>query len=276
MRVRFLGALALTLALAPALVACSDSGAGTPPAPDAPASSANPALTPGVPWQIVLDGTVHADSGTVVYELDASVGPAGVAAVRDSNPDAYLVCYLSAGTWEQWREDADQFPEAVIGEPLPAWPDERYVDLRELGLLEPLWEARIDDCAQSGFDAVDPDNIDSYMAVTGFDLTRDDALAAFELLASLAHERGLGIAQKNAPGLAADLVTRADFAVVEQCFEQDACWSWQPYLDAGKPVLDVEYPASEPPAAWCGRAKRAGISLLYSAVELAEPGSRCE
>lgn len=258
---------AVAASLAALLAACSTPGTGDVSTPSRhPASAA---------WQIVLDGTYPGDPGAEIYEIDGAAGAEGVAAVRAASPDAYAVCYLSAGSWEEWRDDADAFPASLLGNDLGGWPGERYVDLRALDALAPIWEARVESCAAAGFDAIDPDNIDAYAAGSGFPLTADDAAAAFELLAAMAHERGLGIAQKNAPELAARLVAVGDLVVSEQCFEDDFCDLWAPYLDAGKPVLDVEYAVVAPPVEWCDRAASAGISLLVSPLELDALGERC-
>jgi len=260
-------AATVAASLAALLAACSVTDDAARSASHAPPASAA--------WQIVLDGTYPGDPGAEIYEIDGDAGAQGVAAVRAASPNAYVVCYLSAGSWEEWRGDADAFPATLLGNELDGWPGERHVDLRALDALAPIWEARVEECAAAGFDAIDPDNIDSYAANSGFALTADDAAAAFELLASLAHERGMGIAQKNAPELAARLVAVGDLVVSEQCFEDDFCDLWAPYLDAGKPVLDVEYAVATPPAEWCDRAASAGISLLVSPLELDALGERC-
>src|SRR5581483_2972823 len=73
-----------------------------------------------------------------------------------------VICYMSAGSWENWRPDKGQFPANVIGRPLDGWPGERYLDIRNLDALGPIMKARLDLCKAKGFDAVDPDNVDSF------------------------------------------------------------------------------------------------------------------
>ena len=41
-----------------------------------------------------------------------------------------ITCYFSAGTFEDWRDDADQFPASVIGKALPEWDGENWLDIR--------------------------------------------------------------------------------------------------------------------------------------------------
>ena len=108
-------------------------------------------------------------------------------------------------------------------------------------MLGPILGARLDDCVAKGFDAVDPDNVDTYLTETGFPLTHEDQLAFNLWLAAEAHGRGLGIGQKNVPELAAELVETFDFAVTEDCLVDAWCDEMVPYAMAGKPVLMIEY-----------------------------------
>ncbi|MBC7156156.1 MAG: endo alpha-1,4 polygalactosaminidase [Rhodobacteraceae bacterium] len=185
------------------------------------------------------------------------------------------VCYISVGTWEPWREDAAAFPAAVKGRGLPDWPDEVFLDIRAPEVLARM-QARIDDCAALGFAAIEPDNLDSYEAETGFGLTEADALAYARALAGHAHALGLEIAQKNAPDLVPALVDSFDFALVEQCFEYDFCDAFAPYRAAGKDVLAVEYgSAGQDWNAICGRAKAAGIHLILKDEIITAGGRAC-
>jgi hypothetical protein len=229
---------------------------------------------PGAPWQIQLDGGVPDDPDAQIVTVDWEVSAADVARLHADG--AYVVCYVSVGTVESYRPDTGDFPALLIGATLPDWPDERYLDIHDLDALGPLWAARLDACADKGFDAVDPDNIDSYENDSGFPLTEDDAIAAMLWLADAAHELGLAIGQKNAPELTPRLVDALDFAVTEECLTQGWCDEMAPYVEAGKPVLAIEY--IEDGATldrWCREAGALGLSLLVSTLDLAGDGVRC-
>ena len=71
-----------------------------------------------------------------------------------------VVCYMNAGGWENWRPDADAFPDAVIGAILDNWEGERWLDIHRIAVLGPFMEARIDLCKEKGFDGIEPDNAD--------------------------------------------------------------------------------------------------------------------
>ncbi|GGS46011.1 endo alpha-1,4 polygalactosaminidase [Streptomyces griseoviridis] len=98
----------------------------------------------------------------------------------------------------------------------------------------------IDDCAARGFDAVEPDNYDSYTRAPGGLLSAADAKAFLGLLAAHAHDEGLAIGQKNTAELAADREeVGLDFAVVEECGQYDECDAYTAAF--GDEVLVIEY-----------------------------------
>lgn len=259
--------LAVVAGLSAALAACTATAPAASPSYSTPPG-------PGASFQIQLDGGVPDDTGAAIVIVDGSV-PADAVATLHAN-GAYVVCYLSVGTSEEWRPDVGEFPGSVLGEPLRDWPDERYVDLRALDSLAPIWSARLDECAEKGFDAIDPDNIDAFENESGFPLTADDAVAAVAWLAGEAHARGMAVGQKNASSLTPRLVGIADFAVTEECLEQGWCGEVAAYVAAGKPVLAIEYVEDGASLGrWCVAAEDAGLSLLVTTLELPGTGARC-
>lgn len=197
--------------------------------------------------------------GAFDYQLGGSYSPAeGVTTVvRDSSaepePELYSVCYVNGfqtqpGELDRWLEET---PDLLLrdgeGELVedPGWPDEMLLDTSGGGSRERIAAAlavTVDRCADAGFDAVEFDNLDSHLRSGGL-LTVDDNLALAVELVALAHDRGLGAAQKNAAEEAERGRDEAgfDFAVAESC----AAWSeCAEYTDAYGPdnVLAVEYP----------------------------------
>lgn len=153
----------------------------------------------------------------------------------------YLVCYLSAGSRENWRPDAGDYPPEIVGKAYEGWPGERWVDISRLDLLGPILAARIQMAAQRGCDAIDPDNLDGYETDTGFRLTRSDAVALVRLLAKEAHRRGLAVGLKNVPELVPAVSALVDFAVTEQCAEYGFCDAYAPLLRRGRAVFNIHY-----------------------------------
>jgi hypothetical protein len=192
-------------------------------------------------WQWQLTGLpVDLDVEAEVYDLDLFETDAGTIADLHAR-GRRTICYLSVGSWEDWRPDASDFPEDAIGEKYEGWPGERWLDVRRIDLLEPIMTARLRMCHEKGFDAVEPDNIDGYDNDTGFPITYDDQLRYNRWLASEAHALGLSIGLKNDPEQAAELLLDFDWALTEDCFDQGWCASLSPFLEAGKAVFAAEY-----------------------------------
>ena len=132
----------------------------------------------------------------------------------------------------------------VKGKAVEGWADERWLDIRRMDILRPIMRERLDRCAAKGFDGVEFDWIDGYAQDTGFAITRADQLRYDRWLAQAAHARGLVVgAQKNGRGpRPRSLVDSWDLAVVRGVLPVRASAGViAPFLDAGKPVLDVEY-----------------------------------
>ncbi len=117
----------------------------------------------------------------------------------------------------------------------------------------------IEGCARDGFDAVEPDNLDSYERSDGL-LTADDAAAFARLLARRSHDEGLAIAQKNTT----DLLDRHraigfDFAVTEECARYKECRAFQEAYDGR--VFDIEYETKDYDAACRSWGKELSVTL---------------
>jgi len=152
-----------------------------------------------------------------------------------------VICYFSAGSWENWRSDAGQFPESVIGKGLDGWPDEKWLDIRQIDILAPIMETRLNLARQKRCDGVEPDNVDGYVNDTGFPLKYRDQLNYNIWLANQAHARGLSIGLKNDLDQVKDLLPYFDWALNEECFQYDECELLLPFVEAGKAVFGVEY-----------------------------------
>jgi hypothetical protein len=195
---------------------------------------------PGTSWQWQLTGSIDTSIDVDMYDIDLFDAPQSVIdELRNDN--RAVVCYFSAGSWEDWRSDADEFPKSVLGRKLGGWPGEKWLDIRQLDTLGPILEARLDLAVQKGCDGVEPDNVDGYTNNTGFPLAYQDQITFNTWLADQAHARDLSVGLKNDVAQVADLVTYFDWALNEQCFQYDECHLLLPFVDAGKAVFGVEY-----------------------------------
>lgn len=203
-------------------------------------------------------------SGTFDYQLgepyDMDGGLDVVARDSTAAPDsgAYSICYVNgfqtqpgeSATWldeRSWLLLHDDAGQPIVD---PDWPDEYILDpstaAQRDGILD-VMAPIISGCAESGFDAVEIDNLDTF---TRFDASTIgggagiDESGALELAAAYvdtAHAAGLAIGQKNA----AELADRGrgelgfDFAVAEECGAYGEC---DVYSSAyGDLVLQIEY-----------------------------------
>jgi hypothetical protein len=265
-----LGAIALAVVWVSA-----QSGQGMIFAPLVEKSGVSPTIwqpAPGTSWQWQLSGEIDTSFDVVMYDIDLFDTPQAV--INTLHDDGRVViCYFSAGSYEEWRPDAEQFPAEVIGAPLEGWQGESWLDIRQLDLLAPIMSARLDLAVQKGCDGVEPDNIDGYANESGFPLTGNDQLTYNRWLAQVAHQRGLSIGLKNDLEQIPQLVHDFDWALNEQCFEYDECETLLPFIEAGKAVFGVEYTGT--PDDFCPRANALNFDWLYKNLELDEYRVAC-
>jgi hypothetical protein len=227
-------------------VQCAVVAVVTMAAPAPTGGAAAPSAVAGIwippvstPWQWQLTGTVDQTVDVPMYDVDLFDNSASVVASLHSQ-GRKVICYMSAGTYENWRPDASQFPADVQGKG-NGWAGEKWLDIRRIDVLAPIMAARLDLCKQKGFDGIEPDNIDGYSNSTGFPLTAQDQLTYNRWLADAAHARGLSIGLKNDLDQTSELVSSFDWALNEQCFEYNECNLLAPFTQAGKAVFVVEY-----------------------------------
>jgi hypothetical protein len=194
----------------------------------------------GLTWQwqignLNIDTSVEAD----VYDIDLYVDQSIIDELHAKGRK--VICYMSVGSYEDWRPDKDQFPPEVLGNDYDGWKGEKWLDIRRIDLLAPIMRARLDLCKAKGFDAVEPDNMEIHTNNTGFPLTYEDQLKFAIWLADEAHQRGLAIGVKNAPDQVKDLVEHFDFAITEDAFYYNWANDMLPFIKAGMPVFAAEY-----------------------------------
>lgn len=126
----------------------------------------------------------------------------------------------------------------------------------------------IDDCGRRGFQAVEPDNLDSYSRSQGL-LTLADDVAFARVLANRAHAAGLAIGQKNTVEM---LDRRAeigfDFAVAEECGRYEECGAYaEAFADR---VLVIEYRRADFDTACTSWGNR--LSIVLRDLDVTPPG----
>ena len=180
-----------------------------------------------------------------------------------------VICYISTGSWEEYRPDADDFPDAAVDRDYEGWPGEKWLDISRYELFEDIMLARFDLAVEKGCDGIDADNMQNYEEETGFVLTYEDQLAYNLWLSEQAHQRNLSIGLKNDALQTADLLDHFDWALVEDCHYYDECEPLQPFIDSGKPVFQVEYTDNyESTDDFCSQSSLLGYSGLFKNRDL--------
>lgn len=142
-------------------------------APNPRAGPWQPAL--GAKWQIVLSSPIKVTNGAVkpdvpVWDVDLMDTPKStIDALHASGKK--VICYFSAGTYEEWRSDAGQWDKRDFGSPMGDWPGETWVNVKSASVRR-VMEKRIAMAASKGCDAIDPDNVDAYVCTPLQDLRK--------------------------------------------------------------------------------------------------------
>ncbi len=229
-----------------------------------------PALNTSWQWQLTtpLDQSIN----VAMYDVDGFDNTASIVSSLHAQ-GRKVVCYIDAGTYENWRSDANQFPSSVKGSGVQGWAGEQWLDIRNLNVLGPIMQARLDMCKSKGFDGVEFDNVDGYTNNTGFPLTAEDQLTYNTWLANEAHVRGMSAGLKNDLDQVKQLLPYFDWALDEQCFQYNECDKLTPFISAGKAVFEVEYDLQ--PSQFCNQANAMNFNSLKKNLDLDAPRTAC-
>ena len=197
--------------------------------------------SPNDTWQWQLSVPINTNYNVSVYEIDL-FDSSQQEIDHLHNKQVYVVCYFSAGSYENWREDKDLFNPSVIGNPYEGWEGERWLDIRTQNVRD-VMRSRLDRAIHKKCDAVEADNVHGFEENTGFPLTPGDQLTYNLFLANEAHNRSLGIALKNDGSQAVELVGDFDFAVTEEQFQYGDEQDFLIFINKGKAVFNAEYAA---------------------------------
>lgn len=254
----------------------------TPPVAPPKSPPASPPVTPPqtssywkptgvVNWNVVYTTTPRINTSLSVYNIDMESTPQSfIDNVHKTG--AKVICYFSAGSFENWRTDASKFPANVKGKPLDGWPGESWLDIRS-NVVRDIMKARIQQASQKGCDAVDPDNVDGYTNPTGFPLTYNDQLNYNKFLIEQGHNFNMSVGLKNDLDQVKDLVDLADFAVNEQCLQYNECSVLKPFIDRKKTVFHIEYSGAL--STICNKVRGMGFSTIKKTLALNEGFSAC-
>lgn len=223
----------------------------------------------GATWFWQLTEIPSLDYAVDVYDLDMEYledEPQVMQALKGR--DVYVICYISAGAWEEYRKDAADFPEELKTKYLEEW-DEWYLDISQLDDfgadgskrgMRTLLTARLDRAAAIGCDGVEPDVLDTFEAdvprLSGGVVTWQDEYNLFTMLVQEAHARGMSIGLKNlvttipaAENGIQDLSALFDWTIQESAYRYETVELVETNLDMftalGNAVFVAEYEGTE-------------------------------
>lgn len=215
-----------------------------------------------------------------------------------------LVCYTNCGAYEpgHWNEELlAPVRDTLLGRTMAGYESERWLDIRRLDVLRPLVREKIGAAARLGCDALLCDNTEAWITgtdgkdgeaislyrsegleavkrlaasraegVTGFAIGYDDQLRFNRMLAEEAHAQCLAVGLINDVFQIGELSGDFDFALNEQCHHCGWCDLYKPFVEAGKPVLHLEFadnegfcgPGSAPVSTICAATGKLGLSTF--------------
>jgi hypothetical protein len=206
--------------------------------------------------------------GQFDYQIGGSYPPAESVAIvsRDRlvSPvgGKYNICYLNAlqtqpdpeepsseplyGTVSWWvKYHDDLLVKDSSGEPVidPDW-DEAILDVSTAAKRQAIFAIEkdwIDGCRSAEFQAIEPDNLDSYTRSAGaFTFAADKEF--MKLFVPYAHAKGLAVAQKNTNsefGTSGRTEVGFDFAIAEECGFYGECGEYAAAY--GNNYIEIEY-----------------------------------
>ena len=162
-------------------------------------------------------------------------------------PGRYSICYVNGfqtqpDELEAWDSDLllSRDGKALVD---PEWPDEILIDTSTNDKRERVFDTVspwIRGCVETGFDAVEFDNFDSFTRSQKVLALEDNAALASSYV-ELSHRLGLAVGQKNAAEFSRTLHDEVgfDFAVAEECSAFRECGEYS--RGYGQAVIDIEY-----------------------------------
>eukprot|EP00515_Schizochytrium_aggregatum_P004599 CAMPEP_0202053082 /NCGR_PEP_ID=MMETSP0963-20130614/5641_1 /ASSEMBLY_ACC=CAM_ASM_000494 /TAXON_ID=4773 /ORGANISM="Schizochytrium aggregatum, Strain ATCC28209" /LENGTH=461 /DNA_ID=CAMNT_0048618391 /DNA_START=101 /DNA_END=1488 /DNA_ORIENTATION=- len=236
------------------------------------AESTHVALPAGSTWANLAwgfdDGGRDSTDGVDVVLVDIDIDQDELDALKGN---AIIMCYISAGTIEPYRDDYKSNKAAwdalALGR-MSNW-DEAWLDIRQRDAVIALMIGRLQQAKAKGCQAVEPDNIDCFDnrdcwgRMDGVSRGRDVFQAQLDYNAALVaetHKLGMAMVVKNAAGVVEAQHEIFDGAVTENCVQYDECDIYNEYFTSrGKAHFATEYDGR---AANCGKAYP-GMQMKY-------------
>ncbi|KAJ5510640.1 hypothetical protein N7453_002743 [Penicillium expansum] len=182
----------------------------------------------GTKWQIILKSNDGAPISTSVdapiYDIDLFDNNKTV--ISDlQKMGRKVICYFSAGSFEDWRADAGDFKDADKGKDLDGWPGEKWLNVTSPNVRK-IMQTRLDIAVTKG-------------------ATVSILTTSMGMTTRTSHSRGLSVGLKNGGDIIDSVIKNMQWCVNEQCAEFDECDTYASFIEADKPVFHIEYPKGD-------------------------------
>lgn len=146
-------------------------------------------------WHLQLAGELDLSAKRDVYDVDLfDTSVFDIASIHQNG--GYAIAYFNGGAWQPDKPDSKMYPASVIGkEPMKGWPQERWLDIRQIKILRPLIRNKLALAKSKGFDGVDSDNMDGFTNTKEFGLTKAHQLLFNRMVAHEAKMLGCHFAR---------------------------------------------------------------------------------
>jgi hypothetical protein len=196
---------------------------------------------------------------------------------------AHAICYVDAGTAENWRSDYGEFDPSELGGDVSGWPGEEFINVADWATsvpsgyetLQTVMTNRIALCQEEGFDAIEADNVDAYSDgdIGDFTLSMTQEETYIDQLVAITHSDGLAFFLKNEVNGDSLITTEAplvDGEIDEQCWQYSECSPLDVFVQEGKPVLNIEY-QDFAESTLCSDANAFPMATIQAGVDLTGP-----
>jgi hypothetical protein len=114
------------------------------------------------PFQIILHAIVDIKkpiqpANVEIFDVDLWDTPKDTI-TELKNQGKKVICYFSAGSSEDWRDDYKEFTNSDKGNCMAGWPGERWLDVTSPNVFK-VMQKRIEMAKEKGCNAIDPDNM---------------------------------------------------------------------------------------------------------------------
>lgn len=163
------------------------------------------------------------------------------------NKGKVVLGYISAGAWENWRPDKNDFPSRVIGDDYEGWENEKWFNVRYWEDLKQPMTRRLEKLRDKGFDGYEGDNVEFYQHDnTGLSSSqkKDLGIDFARWIANQAHSMNMVAIWKNTSSIIPEIVDYYDGCIAESPLQYNEVDTYKAFPDKGKPLWIFEYDSS--------------------------------